>query len=97
MSVRPVIDIPRPHLSGDRVNPSIADIRNPATLRSRNGQADESIGRFSPRQGRAEIDDEDAARGGGDPAASWSCPGHATDGGGYRIQPGDDPAVSSRG
>ena len=60
----------RPELSGDRVNPSGDDTRNPATLRSRERQFDGSIGHISAWQGWAETGDEDAGRGGGDAAAS---------------------------
>jgi PAS domain S-box-containing protein len=81
-------------LSGDRVNPSTGDIRNPATLRSRTRQDDGSIGRFSARQGRAETDDEDAGRGGGDAAASRAGLGHASDRGRGWMQSRDGAAVS---
>ena len=57
-------------LSGDRVNPSTGDTKNPATLRSRERQVDGSIGHISAWQGWAETGDEDAGRGSGDAAAS---------------------------
>ena len=84
-------------VSGDRVNPSGGDIRNPATLRSRERQVDGSIERFSTRQGRAGTADEDAGRGGGDAAASQPGLGHATDRGRGWMQSGDGAAVSGVG
>jgi hypothetical protein len=47
---RPVLDAARV-LSGDRVNPSGGDIRNPATLNSRERQDGGWIGHVFPRQG----------------------------------------------
>ncbi|MFL5288493.1 MAG: hypothetical protein ACJ8AW_47950, partial [Rhodopila sp.] len=66
-------------VSGDRVNPSGGDIRNPATLHSRERQVDGSDWRFSAQHGWAETNDEDAGRGGGDATASCFGLGHAAD------------------
>ena len=66
-------------VSGDKVNPSGGDIRNPATLRSRERQDDGTVWRFSARQGRAETGDEDAGREGDDVAAARLGMGHAPD------------------
>ena len=81
----------------ERVNLSGGDIRNPATLRSRERRVEGSNGRFSARQGWAETGDADAGRGGGDGAASWVGLGVASDRGGDRVQPGNGAAVSGCG
>jgi hypothetical protein len=84
-------------LSGDRVNPSGDDTRNPATLRSRERQYDGSIGHISAWQGWAETGDEDAGRGGSDAAASRLGLGHPADRGGDWMQSGDGSAVFGGG
>jgi len=68
-----------PMVSGDRVNPSGGDIRNPTTLRSRARRDYGSIGYVSARHGRAETGAEDAGRDGGNAAASWFGLGHTAD------------------
>ena len=83
-----------PSVSGDRVNPSTGDTRNPSTLRSRERHIAGSIERISAWQGWAETGDEDAGRGGGDAAASRVGLGYPSDCGGDRLQPGDGAAIS---
>ena len=87
---------PMAAVSGDRVNPSGGDIRNPSTLRSREKQDGGSVRRFSARQGRAETSDEDAGRGGDDVAAARFGMGHAPDCGRGWLQPGNGSAVCCR-
>jgi hypothetical protein len=84
-------------VSGDRVNPSGGDTRNPSTLRSRESQIGGGSGRFSTRHRRAETGDEGAGRGGDDAWAAQFGLGHPADRGRVGLRPGDCSAICDGG